>query len=442
MRLILPLLVFFIGHSVSFADIAYKTVLLENNVSGACASGVLFTSGQIVTVQHAISNLCSFKIGNDQSGYDCKNLRISLSETPGAKTREILSEEYTLWKQLKGFDFAILLPKTFFESNAHNHNERESKVVEDTIPLITNATSKISISSYPGCKELITSSGKVTNIEAFNFRTTVKGNFGSSGGAIFDENSKLIGIVQKANSTFRSLFESILGDFFVSGTQLPFSTEEELNNYIFNQKKLLLKLTRTTKEYYLSQVKSLQGIRRIFGNYTFKAYVSELARYTLSIPDSSKFEKIFGLRDLYPSEVLSELELLFRQKRFNSSLTLLGYVVLAYSLEQKGLYQSATKPILTQELDSSLLLKADKEYLDLLHSYISFPGMQWMILSTSLLYGFVFLSILSLALLSTGYAYSRISGSRKRRLFLSGLILIVAWPISWLFFYIRSKRTS
>lgn len=242
-----------------------QPILMIKGASGSCSSGIA-TKGVVLTNAHVIDAVCP--------ELKCDGLKVSRAPSIGKPATEPVNCNAWKVKHLsRALDLGVL--------------ECTSTQILGSIdlPLHTERASSVNIVSYPGCKELQKTSGEVTSESGLLIKTSAKGDYGSSGGGIYDADGKLIGIVDQATSA-RDLLLS----------KLTFQSKFKLRGIKINHANSLFQTPQNIKievdvlmQYFRESIRVEKGIDRLFASFDFLSRVEGLKRdvASLNYPDSA-----------------------------------------------------------------------------------------------------------------------------------------------------------
>ncbi len=314
-------------------------IKIINSRNNLCGSGILHKN-LLITNAHVANTLCIKE--------NC--LSTSLVAADG---REFTYAEgkIRLLKIAPVFDLAILkLQEPVFP-------------LEDSYPRLKESQNELRSLSFPGCGELRFSDGKVLHqSSALYITTSLSLRHGSSGGAVFDKNADLYGIIAESEDISGAARSIISGQDFSATRIIPVKLLDQVLN--LPEAELFDAQSKVLLDFYLSQVVKQQKISRIAEAARFLGKVRELALG--SINNHSSTILLAGLSSAPYPFFASEKTVL------PASSIALG---LAASIEKNGLYKSVLTPLTQEESDEiRSALGPDAEIFDRISNEILSSG--------------------------------------------------------------------
>lgn len=231
-----------------------QPILLIKSESGSCSSGIA-SKGMLITNAHVVDAVCPES--------RCDGVRVYRAPEIGKNaSEEIPCGSWNIKHLSRALDLGILECKTALIPGS----------IE--LPSRVGRASSVSIISYPGCGVLQKTSGEVTSDSGLLLKTSANGDYGSSGGGIFDSDGSLVGIVDQATSARDLLLSKITfqSKFKLRGVKISHVAEllkntDNLNNQI-----------NALKQYYRESIRVEKGVDRLFASFDFLTRVEGLKR--------------------------------------------------------------------------------------------------------------------------------------------------------------------
>lgn len=302
-------------------------VKLVSTANRTCGSGFVFGK-QIITNFHVANAICQ------QSA--CSNIKIFSLLGEIKASQDI---QFTIRSSAPAYDLSVIEIKAnednliFNLPSAKDLLEQNNKI---------NKNSELIAFSFPNCAGLeITAGNKLASIENLYFLSSLALQHGSSGGAIFNNQGDLSGIISESNTFLEGISSMIMGTRFRQTRAIPLDRLLEILSY--DQKSSFDFEIKALLEFYFKIVLKHSGIQRIEESSRFLSKIKALALSHIS--DTKGAAALLLALDNYPYPLF--LSNNWGLAELNQDTAALAF---AASIEQYGLRESFTKQINSEEL--------------------------------------------------------------------------------------------
>ncbi len=396
-----------------------SVLLLTSPGNNACATGFILPNGLVLTNAHVARALCPFGACEDVSAFRAG----AIGELPKQK---LASQGITIRTVIPALDVAFL--------DMHSSEPLTGVFAQTAPPAIQTEVHSL---GFPKCGALSVSDGKILSQGTLNFGTSLSGAHGSSGSPVFNAQGDLLGIVAESDSISGGLL-SLISDYKFEAVAMR--ADRALALGTSDPRALLEKQSDLLLEHYRTGLRLMPAFQRSRAAVSFIGAVEALKD---EIIFASEFpERVAFLPLGQSARYISEVEITPSTSLMRSLATL----VLAYNLEVKGPFLTPLQRLNVDSLFEALNkrgLPSDLlgEWKDLLMTSAasSYPGLE--------LYGMTIVAeiliiaviVVGALMLSAGYVYGRLRGSRLKRFLWSAACFII-WPIP-LFVALRQRRS-
>lgn len=397
-----------------------SVVLLSAPGSG-CATGFIDEKGRIFTNVHVSRAVCRFGT--------CRAARLQraggLDKFAGA---DIPTDGLRVVKELPSLDVAIL--------ELDNAAALEGAFGPVAPPRVGD---KVRVLGFPHCRALKLGEGEIVSRDDLRVYFSAQIAHGSSGSPVFDENNRLVGIVDEASTLLGGLDSMFLGGTF-DGRGVNARTVMDL--FERDERASLLREAQLLNDFYLKQVQPLRFEDRLRESFEFTDRVSSfLERLALSRDEEALRSALSMERDI---------SLLPRMHppggQLSQEVEKLG---LAHNLDSNGLIGSDLHKIDTDGLIEAIKTSGREplhaEALIQIVRDFKTSGYRGSIWSVSLVTGVIVIALVFAGMIwawTLGFTFVRASGGVIRRFFVMLLVAIAIWPLSFLVFLVLSRRRS
>lgn len=398
-----------------------SVVLLRSATRQYCASGVLLQSGNIITAAHVARELCSQDT--------CHNLVVGITESAGGTPNEHTGIPYRILTYLEALDLAVLAPP---DDTAVRGAFALEKV---TTP---QATSDIILASYPGCRVLKLSKGKITDINELGFTTTASGSRGSSGGAVMTDDGQLVGVITRAVSEWDAFWGLLYGGtFHLKGQQL----HADLLAGPPSQKSLLsqLKLFKSYWESNLITQKNPSLRKWLALDYLRAEKGFKESALRAQLLDTSPLLGLLAL-ERHPGHFIDFIATRPEDEAPSALQKAIDAFVLTATLEKKGLRQTLNTGLDIAKATVTLEKLGRVELKDILLRFDKNPyqGADMMWLALSIWIAVPVVPLLALYCATIGFVWGKEQGWSKLKFTL--MVALLGWPFSLIAYYLRLRR--
>lgn len=402
-------------------DLINSVVLLRGEANFPCATGFILDNGDILTNAHVTRSICPLGRCNDIQAFRAKDM--------GAEATEKLPIKLEIKKEIVSFDVAKL------------EQLGENKILGNFKTDFPSLKLKSAVASlgFPRCGKLAFSKGEITDLGPIQFYTTIDGSHGSSGSPIFDEQNKLVGIVDQSTSLTGALASLGWGAHFplrAVGIANAYSIINDVDEVSFKQEAALL------KNHLLTHVSKLAGNDRLKEDLLVSNMVEGFRRRVIdsNLPAELKIYTLhFGE---YPGEFLRATTPTLGSN-YQQLLATVEELMLAYNVEVKGAASSIFAPLDLSKFeaglrDSGRTPERTRQLMTIMLQGIDDLGMETRFAVRTAAYLLLFILIGSLITFSSGYMYALMQGSRFRRIIITSLASLL-WPFSFIWFLWRRR---
>ncbi|MBX7137891.1 MAG: serine protease [Oligoflexia bacterium] len=409
-----------------------SVVRITNMEQIACGSGVLINGGVLVTNSHLLESLCQEIICADGCQVRrCRGLRVQRAAAPGQPASEEVPgfEDVRILADLPGIDLALV------SSSAPDGSRPE-------LPLALGpARGSVMAIGFPGCGDLALQVGQIETFDPIRLYTSALGNYGSSGGALFDASNALVGVVDQAADLRSALKGKLLrSDFPLSGINAGLLAQALKNPE--NSREIEIK---ALLDYYRAALLNRHGLSRLIGGMLFSSDVGRLLSAESRRTTSLDTLKLIGAANVYPGQLFAQNQPVPGNDHLYD---LLETLVLANSLENYGANHKFLMPInaaaLLKNLEHSAHQRAQIDQLVNLITEFNrqeYPGFQLYLLELGLLLAFLLIVLTPLWAFSLGLVWAGEPGGFLWRLFTICWVGLL-WPISLMLWWIFKKVRS
>lgn len=386
-------------------------ILIQNENTGTCGSGVVLSDGTLLTANHLVDGSCRTNI--------CKGITIKRDNGSAIDFKE----ELKVINRFSAFDLIAI--KTSLKGEIEIGGE-------------TSFGNKVQAIGFSDCTKLVTTNGIIEKTSGSILETTTTGKKGMSGGALIGEDGKVIGIISQARSIPGALRSLIFNN--------PFELQAiYLNPFIetLNADHITALETEAEllKDFYSTEVQPLMSHRRIINGIRFSRMVD---RVIAASADTSI------TKDVASRYIATADGPAFLSKVPESDLeSLFEYLIVARAFELRGPFLNGTVPLnqsaLTKNIEESKRLEEDKHSLKVLieRAFASrYPGAELMLVTTLLFSIVIILPLLFVWAFSLGWVWGKVKGSFINRVITLFVVALCLWPISLFAFMIRQRRTT
>ncbi len=413
-------------------DTISSVVMLSSQEGNQCASGFI-ADNLIFTNAHVAEFLCPYK--------DCSGVSVRKAPAIGAEPSIVLPyNKMKIVFMSRALDFSVLQ----FDA------ERISPAltVLQSTPDFSQSPKEVYVLGFPRCQRLTLEQGKVSEVNRLHIYSSAGAAHGSSGSPLLNERFEVIGIVDQASSIKDALYSLVSGGRF-SNRAIRSDVIAGLLGYSEREKRYL-ETSRLINLYYEQRIlPSGGGMPRLRKSFDFfplarglrKDLLAEDGAYSsVDVSDALFALHFFGE---YPGWI-AEAKKIKSTKNFYLELERL---VFNYNLEIKGPYReifSELEPVKFQQgLENSN--RPSGHIATIIESLQKFLASGYQGLEISMVfYGFLFFALFCLLLFiwsfSTGYVFSAARGGIIRKVFVSALVALALWPISFLIFLFAARR--
>lgn len=380
---------------------------------GVCGTAFLLEDGRIVTNAHITRAVCEFGQCDSAKLFFAK----SVEQPPN---NEIKLKSLKLLKEIPSLDLALLAPT--FETE-----------IKGQVSVLDLATPKIGersfVVGYPLCEKLGVSEGVITAIEDHTFLTSATINKGNSGSPILSANGKLQGVITQSGSISEGLYGLLLGGAHsgrgISAQSLSVLLSADDEVALHSEVELALK-------FYNDSLQQLSGISRVIPGLSFSVMVEGImSRLLVRDDDGLVLKLLMSTLDDFPQIKIPNTPL------YEDS----ELLALAYALETPADF---LQPRPTKESFLAALSAAGRtpqHVAKMGELFLSFEQRGYMgLYPNCILLALGFVALILLWALSLGFTFARAGGGWIRRVFVTVIVAIPLWPLSFLIFLICNRR--